>query len=342
MPLERRTGAAQREVPNMARRRRVQKASPKTPARARKRTPAKKKRAPIAAHHRPELIGLALIAIGIFLAAVLWFGLSGGPVTHLVRSAVGDAAYLAPLVLIPLGVLVVARSALVAVSPFRLGLGAGLLGLMLTLGRGHGGAVGRAAERVVALGLGTTGATILGVLLTVAGVLFLTGASLGAILRRSGHAMQAAHRRVRENRLPAVEEYSEPSHVPTLRAVAPPVDLAARLSRPHLLAGRGALPAGARGDRAREQRGSDPGDAVPQAGAERRRVQASGSSPAARLEARLRAECGGGCQGRRCRWSPAWRTSASTQPSSARSPARASRATSCNSRRARRSPRSRS
>jgi DNA segregation ATPase FtsK/SpoIIIE, S-DNA-T family len=223
----------------MARRRRVQKASPKTPSRARKRTPAKKKRAPIAAHHRPELIGLALIAVGIFLAAVLWFGLSGGPVTHLVRSAVGDAAYLAPLVLIPLGVLVVARSALVAVSPFRLGLGAGLLGLMLTLGRGHGGAVGRAAERVVALGLGTTGATILGVLLTVAGVLFLTGASLGAILRRSGHAMQAAHRRVRENRLPAVEEYSEPSHVPALRAVAPPVDL--QHDYPDLISSQGAV-----------------------------------------------------------------------------------------------------
>src|ERR1700722_17429664 len=101
----------------MARRRRVQKASPKTPARARKRTPAKKKRAPIAAHPRPELIGLALVSVGFFLAAVLWFALSGGPVTHLVRSAVGDAAYLAPLVLIPLGALVVARSALVAVSP---------------------------------------------------------------------------------------------------------------------------------------------------------------------------------------------------------------------------------
>ena len=52
-----------------------------------------------------------------------------------------------------------------------------LLGLLLTLGRGHGGAVGGGLESVVALGLGTTGATILGVLLTIAGVLFLTGAS---------------------------------------------------------------------------------------------------------------------------------------------------------------------
>jgi DNA segregation ATPase FtsK/SpoIIIE, S-DNA-T family len=206
----------------MARRRRVRKASPKTSARARKRAPAK--RTHVAAHHRPELIGLAFVAVGVFLAAVLWFGLSGGPVTHLVRRAVGDAAYLAPVVFIPVGVLVVARSALVALSPFRLGLTAGLLGLMLTLGRGHGGAVGRGAEWVVALGLGTTGATILGVLLAIAGVLFLTGVSLGAILRRSGHAVRAAHGRVRATREAALYD-DEPSEIPVLRPASPPVDL---------------------------------------------------------------------------------------------------------------------
>jgi DNA segregation ATPase FtsK/SpoIIIE-like protein len=178
----------------------------------------------MAAHHRPELIGLAFIAVGVFLAAVLWFGLSGGPVTHLVRRAVGDAAYLAPVIFIPVGVLVVARSALVALSPFRLGLTACLLGLMLTLGRGHGGAVGRGAEWVVALGLGTTGATILGVLLAIAGVLFLTGVSLGAILRRSGHAVRAAHGRVRATRDAALYEV-ESSEIPVLRHASPAVDL---------------------------------------------------------------------------------------------------------------------
>ena len=61
------------------------------------------------------------------------------------------------------------------------------------LGDAHGGAVGRALESVVAIGLGTTGATILGVLLTIAGLLLLTGASLGAIVRRTGHAVQLAH-----------------------------------------------------------------------------------------------------------------------------------------------------
>ena len=42
------------------------------------------------AHQHPELIGLGLGAVGIFLAAVLWFGFSGGPVGdlgHRARSA---------------------------------------------------------------------------------------------------------------------------------------------------------------------------------------------------------------------------------------------------------------
>ena len=42
---------------------------------------------------------------------------------------------------------------------------------MLTLGTGHGGLLGDGLESLAALGLGTTGATILGVLLTVAGAL---------------------------------------------------------------------------------------------------------------------------------------------------------------------------
>ena len=87
----------------------------------------------------------------------------------------------------------VAKSALVDVRPFQLGLAVALTGLLLTLGTAHGGLVGDGLESLVALGLGTTGATILGVLLTVAGTLFLTGASLGAILRRTGHELHRAH-----------------------------------------------------------------------------------------------------------------------------------------------------
>ncbi|MDX6477182.1 MAG: segregation ATPase FtsK/SpoIIIE, family, partial [Gaiellaceae bacterium] len=194
----------------MARKKRPHKTSPKTPARVKKRRG--KKRAKARAHHHPELVGLGLIALGIFLAAILWFGFNGGPVAHLVERTIGDAAYLMPLVLIPVGALIVAKSALVEVRPFRLGLAVALAGLMLTLGTGHGGLAGRGLESLVALALGTTGATILGVLLTTAGVLFLTGASLGAILRRTGHVVQRAQKRVRRPRRPSLVRSSTQVH----------------------------------------------------------------------------------------------------------------------------------
>jgi DNA segregation ATPase FtsK/SpoIIIE, S-DNA-T family len=209
----------------MARKKRPHRATPKTPSRVKKRTSRKKKssRKPLwRAHQHPELIGLGLVALGIFLAAVLWLGFSGGPIADVVRGAVGAAAYLAPLVLVPLGALMVARSALVDVRPFQLGLVVGLAGLMLTLGNAHGGLLGDGLGSLVALGLGTTGATILGVLLAVAGTLLLTGASLGAILRGSGHAMRRAHRRVRRPDAPR-EPVLEAVHAPAF--VEPPVDV---------------------------------------------------------------------------------------------------------------------
>ena len=97
-------------------------------------------------HHDAELVGLALVAAGVFLACVLWAGLNGGPVSEGVRAVLGWAAYVAPLVLVPLGVLMVARSALVDVRPFRLGLAVAVVGLMLTLGDRHGGFVGDATR----------------------------------------------------------------------------------------------------------------------------------------------------------------------------------------------------
>jgi len=178
----------------MARTKRPHKTSPKTPSRVKKR---RARRTKPRSHHHPELVGLGLVGLGVFLAAILWFGFNGGPVARLVTDAIGFAAYLAPLVLVPLGALIVTRSAVVDVRPFRLGLAVGLVGLMLTLGTAHGGVVGEALERLVAVALGTTGATILGVLLTLAGVLFLTGASLGAILRRTGRVVHRAQQRVR-------------------------------------------------------------------------------------------------------------------------------------------------
>jgi S-DNA-T family DNA segregation ATPase FtsK/SpoIIIE len=182
----------------MAQRKRKARPRPKTPSRVKKRR--RRARGEASTHHHPELIGLALVGLGVFLACVLWFGLNGGPVPDWADDGVGWAAYLAPVVLIPVGGMMVTRSELVAVRPFRLGLVVTLVGLLLSLGSAHGGVVGDGLESVVERGLGSAGTTILGVVLTIAGVLLLTGASLGAIVRRSGHAVGRARTRVRRTR----------------------------------------------------------------------------------------------------------------------------------------------
>jgi len=200
---------------------------PKTPARVKRR---RRKRA--RSHRDAELAGLGLLAAGIFLACVLWLGLNGGPVPHALRATIGWAAELSPLLVIPLGALILTRSALLSVGAFRLGLCLASLGLMLALGSGHGGAVGRAFESVLARGVGSTGTTILGVLAALVGVLLLTGASIGALVRRSGRALQTVSTRVRRERRPRRQRElasapDAPGSLPALASPsrpAPPVD----------------------------------------------------------------------------------------------------------------------
>ena len=175
-------------------------AKPRAKAPARKTRRRTKKRA---RHHDAELVGLGL-ARGRDLPGLraLVRASAAGRCRTPPRGVIGWAAYISPLILIPLGGLIVTRSALVSVRPFRLGLCVTVVGLMLALGSSHGGWIGRQLSDLVAKGIGTTGATILGVLLTLFGVLFLTGASLGALLRSSGTAVRSAHTRVRRERTP--------------------------------------------------------------------------------------------------------------------------------------------
>ena len=90
------------------------------------------------------------------------------------------------------------RSALVDVRPFRTGLVVWVAGLMIVLGSDHGGAVGSLLGGGLSRLVGETGSAIVGVTLLVAGSLLLTGASAGAILRRSGHAVRVSARSVDE------------------------------------------------------------------------------------------------------------------------------------------------
>src|SRR5260221_3153861 len=103
----------------MARKKRPHKTSPKTPSRVRKQR-VKTRRAKSSkghAHHHPELVGLGLAGLGVFLAAILWFGFNGGPVKHLVEAGIGVAAYPTPFRLSPLRAVILAKSALIDVRP---------------------------------------------------------------------------------------------------------------------------------------------------------------------------------------------------------------------------------
>ncbi len=194
---------------------------PRTPSRVKKRS---KRRRQSAGHQHPELIGLGLAAFGLFLASLLLLGWEGGivgeKIEQALREVVGSAAYAVPVALTVVGALMLFRSALVEVRPFRTGLVLATAGLMITLGSEHGGRVGTLLGGGLAKLLGSTGALIVGATALVAGGLLLTGASAGAILRRSGGAVRRASSaaRRRAERPGRTEELVLKQHKP----LAPP------------------------------------------------------------------------------------------------------------------------
>ena len=94
---------------------------------------------------------------------------TGSPAT------IGAAAYVAPIAFLVVGALMVARSSIVDVKPFRTGLAVTTFGLLAALGASHGGATGRGLEGIFGLLVGSTGTTIVGVLALVIGALLALG-----------------------------------------------------------------------------------------------------------------------------------------------------------------------
>ena len=174
----------------MAARRKKRPLRPRVPSRVKKRTRRQR------SQHENELLGLALLALGLVLAAILYLGLDGGAVgswlAGVLTDVIGNAAYVLPLAFVALGGLLLARSELLEVRPFRLGVGVSFLGLMTLLGKDSGGWVGMAIGGTLAALIGTTGAAIIGGALLLGGLLLVTGASTGAILRRTGHVVKRA------------------------------------------------------------------------------------------------------------------------------------------------------
>jgi S-DNA-T family DNA segregation ATPase FtsK/SpoIIIE len=201
----------------MARRRTTKRVlKPRAPSRVRKTKRAKRKTT--RGHQHPELIGLVLVAFGLFLATVLWAGWNGGYVGGWIGDAlqalIGSAAYVLPVVLVVVGGLMIARSDLVDVRPFRTGLAVFGLGLLLTLGH-EGGYLGSALSDLVAFALGRTGAALVGVLAILAGILLLTGASIGAVIRRGATVARQSFER------PARHTVDEPPELISTANAAP-------------------------------------------------------------------------------------------------------------------------
>jgi S-DNA-T family DNA segregation ATPase FtsK/SpoIIIE len=161
-----------------------------------------------------DLIGLALVALAVFLAFPLYLGWDGGAAGHAAKDgltyAVGQVCYAVPVAIAAAGTILVLRPVLPAVRPFRSGALCLFAALTLMLAAGtfglgpdgvrhgywdtvffeqRGGIAGDALLYCVARAFSTIGAHILAVFLLVAGVLLLTGASVAGVLRATGSGL---------------------------------------------------------------------------------------------------------------------------------------------------------
>jgi S-DNA-T family DNA segregation ATPase FtsK/SpoIIIE len=197
----------------------------KPPAAARRKAPAKRvraRRSPLAsrpglprldlAPHQVDVLGLGLIAIGIFLSCVTYLRWAGGTVgeggVHALRFVFGLLGYGVPAAIVVAGALVVLREMRPPGRPLRTGvlclLGSASLALAAgTLGIGpgaassrvfwhpavfeaRGGIIGQAALWAISRLVSTVGADIFAVFLFMAGLMLVTGATVAGVIRATG------------------------------------------------------------------------------------------------------------------------------------------------------------
>ncbi len=173
-----------------------------------------------------DVLGLAVIALGVFLGVVLYSSGSpapGGRAGHALSVAsgwaLGRARLLAPAALVVGGGALLLRPVLPAVRPLRAGaacvfagvtlaLAAGALGLAPGAGsdgqawssahmQSHGGVLGEGLYRLFDPLVQGLGIAVIVTFLLLAGAILLTGASLAALLRATGHGVRDTTRMVR-------------------------------------------------------------------------------------------------------------------------------------------------
>jgi S-DNA-T family DNA segregation ATPase FtsK/SpoIIIE len=192
------------------------------PARKRRRGSVLDRGLPQLDQHQLDLIGLGLVALSAFFACVFYLGWAGGQVGEAMADGFvylfGAVGYLAPVVLLGAGAVLVLRPMLPSVKAFRagavcliaglsLGLAAGSFGLGPSDGahgfrdpsqfRHHGGAAGEALFWAARTLFQDIGAHILFVFLLLTGVLLLTGASVAGVIQATRRTASTATQRMR-------------------------------------------------------------------------------------------------------------------------------------------------
>jgi S-DNA-T family DNA segregation ATPase FtsK/SpoIIIE len=208
---------------------------------ARKRAPAAKRKAkkppppkrrwgaglwlrlPVFDQRELDLLGLGLVAVGVFMACVMYLGWAGGEVgnalTDGVRYLVGTVAYGVPVGLVAGGAIVVMRPMLPRGRPFGTGAACLVAGATLafasgTLGLGppgarthlwqqafvekRGGVVGEALYTGLESAVSQSGVHIVALFLLVAAVLLITGATIAGVVHATRTSLTGTGRALRE------------------------------------------------------------------------------------------------------------------------------------------------
>ena len=165
-----------------------------------------------------DLIGLVMIAVGVYAAFVLYLGWDGGAVggwlSEALEFTVGRVAYVVPIALFGLGLALIAKPMIQAPRALNVGAGLVLLSLLLafaagTLGLGpdrpvrngyfepeffrtHGGALGESLYWASTTLFQRVGAQILAVLMMLSGLLLLTGMTIANLAQTAGAAARRA------------------------------------------------------------------------------------------------------------------------------------------------------
>ncbi len=180
-------------------------------------------RLPVLDQRQRDILGLGLLAAGVFMGFVLYGGWDGGRAGHGLAVGLGwmlgRARVLAPVALVIGGGALLLRPVLPALRPLRTGslclfaavtlaLAAGTLGVSSSPGpsthswasahlQSHGGIVGEALYQLTHRLVQDVGVSILVVFLAIVGVILLTGASLASVIHATGSGLADTTRMVR-------------------------------------------------------------------------------------------------------------------------------------------------